>query len=86
MPCPSFLQVMACCMLKCLEAFQPMPIVRSRDGAEIDGAAIVVDVGGSYEAAGKRFDHHQKGFEETYSEAMNKESGGWKDAVEVEVV
>ena len=60
---------MACAMLKCLEEFQAMPIVRSRDAAEIDRAAIVVDVGGSYEPEQKRFDHHQKSFSETYSQA-----------------
>ncbi|CAK9061096.1 MYG1 protein [Durusdinium trenchii] len=64
-------EVMACAMLKCLENFQGLPILRTRDPAEIDQATIVVDVGGTYEPEKQRFDHHQKTFTETYSEAYS---------------
>lgn len=37
-------------------------IVRTRDQAIIDQADFVVDVGGVWEPAAGRFDHHQKGF------------------------
>lgn len=36
-------------------------VTRTRDGKEIGTADIVVDVGGVYDEAGNRFDHHQKG-------------------------
>lgn len=39
--------------------------MRSRDNAELDKCDIVVDVGGKYEPP-KYFDHHQRGFEETF--------------------
>mmetsp|Transcript_44643 Transcript_44643/g.104009 ORF Transcript_44643/g.104009 Transcript_44643/m.104009 type:complete len:367 (-) Transcript_44643:43-1143(-) len=62
-------EVMACAMLKCLDDFHSLPVLRSRDADEIDKATIVVDVGGTYEPEKQRFDHHQKTFTETYSEA-----------------
>jgi len=34
-------------------------IIRTRDQSDIDGADIVVDVGGVYDLETKRFDHHQ---------------------------
>jgi uncharacterized UPF0160 family protein len=37
-------------------------IVRSRDPADIAPADFVVDVGGIWDPAGGRFDHHQRGF------------------------
>ncbi|CAJ1337796.1 unnamed protein product [Effrenium voratum] len=64
-------EVMACVMLKCLDQFQSLPVLRSREAAEIDQATIVVDVGGTYEPEKQRFDHHQKTFTETYSEAYS---------------
>eukprot|EP00931_Biecheleriopsis_adriatica_P095324 TRINITY_DN68944_c0_g1_i1.p1 TRINITY_DN68944_c0_g1~~TRINITY_DN68944_c0_g1_i1.p1 ORF type:complete len:366 (-),score=83.86 TRINITY_DN68944_c0_g1_i1:64-1161(-) len=62
-------EAMACAMLKCLDAYTVLPVLRTRDQAEIDKATIVVDVGGTYEPAKHRYDHHQKTFTETYSEA-----------------
>jgi len=38
-------------------------IVRSRDPAVLKGADFLVDVGGEWDAARGRFDHHQRGFE-----------------------
>ncbi|MBC5781572.1 MYG1 family protein [Ramlibacter sp. USB13] len=38
-------------------------IVRSRDPAVLAGAAFLVDVGGEWDAARGRFDHHQRGFD-----------------------
>mmetsp|Transcript_51699 Transcript_51699/g.93157 ORF Transcript_51699/g.93157 Transcript_51699/m.93157 type:complete len:370 (+) Transcript_51699:54-1163(+) len=62
-------EAMACAMLKCLPAYANMPVLRTRDEGEIAKAAIVVDVGGTYEPEKHRYDHHQKGFTTTYSEA-----------------
>ena len=39
--------------------------MRSRDPKVLDDCDIVVDVGGVYDDTKKRFDHHQRGFEET---------------------
>merc|ERR1719188_1124841 len=58
---------MACAMLKCLPDYATLPIVRTRDQAVIDKAAIAVDVGGSYEPSKHRYDHHQRSFTDTYS-------------------
>jgi uncharacterized UPF0160 family protein len=61
-------EALACAMLKCLPAYQSLPIVRTRTPEDIDGAAIVVDVGGTYEPEKQRFDHHQGSFSDVYSE------------------
>lgn len=61
-------EAMACAMLKCLPAYKAMPILRTRDQAEIEKATIVVDVGGTYEPEKHRYDHHQKTFTTTYGE------------------
>lgn len=41
---------------------------RSRDPADIASADIAYDVGGVYQHATGRYDHHQRGFEHTFSE------------------
>jgi uncharacterized UPF0160 family protein len=40
-------------------------VVRTRDEAELAKCDIVVDVGAVYDPARLRFDHHQRGFEES---------------------
>lgn len=40
---------------------EELNIVRTREQSEIDGADIVLDVGGEYDPARYRFDHHQNG-------------------------
>ncbi len=52
--------VFACATLSLAFKDKELEIVRSRDQAVIDGADAVVDVGGVYDVATKRFDHHQK--------------------------
>uniref|UniRef100_A0A7S4QRM3 MYG1 protein n=1 Tax=Alexandrium monilatum TaxID=311494 RepID=A0A7S4QRM3_9DINO len=61
-------EAMACAMLKCLPEYVEMPILRTRNQAEIDKAAVVVDVGATYEPEKHRYDHHQRSFTATYSE------------------
>jgi uncharacterized UPF0160 family protein len=47
-----------------LAALHPQhDIFRSRDPAVLAGADFLVDVGGEWDAARGRFDHHQRGFE-----------------------
>lgn len=57
--------VLACFLLKTLPEFKDATIVRTRDGAVIDKADIVVDVGAIYDPERNRFDHHQKTFTDT---------------------
>jgi uncharacterized UPF0160 family protein len=42
--------------------FPGCELIRTRDAELLSGAAFVVDVGGVWDAATGRFDHHQKGF------------------------
>jgi uncharacterized UPF0160 family protein len=65
-------EVLACVMLKTLPRYCELPIVRSRDAPTLDKAEIVVDVGGTYDAAKSRFDHHQRGFTETLPQFKTK--------------
>jgi uncharacterized UPF0160 family protein len=59
---------MACALLtKYTAAFQNARVIRSRDLSTLDAADAVVDVGGHYDTAQNRFDHHQRGFEQTFS-------------------
>jgi urease accessory protein len=54
-------------MLKSLPRFSGAELIRTRDEAVISEAGIVVDVGAVYDPQRLRFDHHQRGFEETFS-------------------
>lgn len=53
--------VFACATLSLVFAGQELEIVRSRDERDIARGDIVFDVGGVYDPARGRFDHHQKG-------------------------
>ncbi|KAJ8608162.1 hypothetical protein CTAYLR_010301 [Chrysophaeum taylorii] len=55
-------------MLKMVPEFESASVVRTRDPAVLERCDVVVDVGGVYEPAKRRFDHHQRGFEETMTE------------------
>ena len=56
-------------------------IVRTRDQAIIDTADFSVDVGGVYDPAAGRFDHHQKGFEVARQSGVPYASAGlvWRE-------
>ncbi|CAN8009857.1 unnamed protein product, partial [Ixodes pacificus] len=58
-------EALACFLLKQLPAYEDANIVRSRDSAVLSTCDIVVDVGGVYDPATNRFDHHQRTFSET---------------------
>jgi len=60
-------EAFACGMLRLTDRFRELPIVRTRDPAVLEQCKIVVDVGGVFDEAKQRFDHHQRGFEETFS-------------------
>lgn len=58
-------EVLACFMLKCLPEYKSAEIVRTRDEPELTTCDIIVDVGGVYDPARHRYDHHQRSFQET---------------------
>ncbi|CAM9685553.1 unnamed protein product [Ascophyllum nodosum] len=65
-------EALACVMLKLLPEWSDAVIVRTRDEAELAKCEAVVDVGGVYDSASLRFDHHQKTFQDTLSEESFK--------------
>ncbi|GMR59046.1 hypothetical protein PMAYCL1PPCAC_29241, partial [Pristionchus mayeri] len=60
-------EAFACYMLKQLPEFKDHQIVRSRDEKVLSECDIVVDVGGVFDHSTRRYDHHQKEFQETMS-------------------
>jgi len=56
-------EVLACSMLKILPQYKNADIIRTRDSSTLDACDIVVDVGGTFDAARHRYDHHQRGFD-----------------------
>ena len=60
-------EALACWLLRQTATYQNSPIRRSRDTAVLDSLPIVVDVGATYNPATNRYDHHQRGFTETFS-------------------
>ncbi|KAJ2787893.1 hypothetical protein GGI15_000312 [Coemansia interrupta] len=60
-------EALACYMLRRLDEFKDSKVVRSRDPAVLDTCDIVVDVGGVYDHEARRYDHHQRGFDEQFS-------------------
>ncbi|VWU50113.1 ATPase, putative [Hepatocystis sp. ex Piliocolobus tephrosceles] len=61
-------EILASVMLKFLPEYKDAKIIRTRDQAELDKCDIVVDVGGVYDHSKKRYDHHQKEFNDTLDE------------------
>ncbi|KAI8325406.1 metal-dependent protein hydrolase [Martensiomyces pterosporus] len=62
-------EALACYMLRQLSEYKDAKITRSRDPAALDSCDIVVDVGGVYDHEAKRYDHHQRGFDEQFSDS-----------------
>ncbi|XP_014666897.1 PREDICTED: UPF0160 protein MYG1, mitochondrial-like [Priapulus caudatus] len=58
-------EVVACCLLRQLEEYRSAEIVRTRDQNLLEKCDIIVDVGGTFDASKKRFDHHQRSFSHT---------------------
>ena len=56
--------------------FKGSEIYRSRDKKFLDAMDLVVDVGGVYDPKINRYDHHQKGFEETFNENFKTKLSG----------
>ncbi|SBT79660.1 conserved Plasmodium protein, unknown function [Plasmodium malariae] len=61
-------EILATVMLKFLPEYKDAKIIRTRDQDTLDQCDIVVDVGGVYNHEKKRYDHHQKEFNDTLDE------------------
>ncbi|KAJ6242071.1 protein myg1 [Anaeramoeba flamelloides] len=61
-------ECLACSMLKYLPEFEDHEIVRTDDVQDPQEGDVQVDIGGEYDHSRLCYDHHQKGFEETYDE------------------
>src|SRR5947209_1880517 len=59
-------------MLRLLPDYISSPLVRTRDPAVLDTCHTVVDVGGEYDAAKNRYDHHQRTFDTTFPDHKTK--------------
>lgn len=53
-------------LLRLLPVYRDSPLVRTRDPARLAECHTVVDVGGEYDPARNRFDHHQRSFSTTF--------------------
>ena len=62
----------ACFMLRMLPEYKGAEIIRSRDPDVLKTMDVLVDVGGEYDAARGRFDHHQRGFSETFGSQFSR--------------
>merc|ERR1712000_256329 len=60
-------EALAVHMLRMLPTYAESPLVRTRDPKVLETCHTVVDVGGEYDAAKNRYDHHQRGFTTTFS-------------------
>jgi len=60
-------EVLAVFMLRNHPEFKNHGLLRTRDQNLLDKCDIVVDVGAVYDPSKKRYDHHQKTFQETFS-------------------
>ncbi|XP_065347537.1 MYG1 exonuclease [Cloeon dipterum] len=58
-------EVVACNLLKRLPEYKDAEIVRTRDPKILETCDIVVDVGAVFDHEKKRYDHHQRQFNET---------------------
>eukprot|EP01124_Arcella_intermedia_P004396 TRINITY_DN124_c0_g1_i2.p1 TRINITY_DN124_c0_g1~~TRINITY_DN124_c0_g1_i2.p1 ORF type:complete len:332 (-),score=81.00 TRINITY_DN124_c0_g1_i2:26-1021(-) len=64
-------EALACFMLLSSKLFKDAELVRSREKSVLDGLDCVVDVGDVYDPSRHRYDHHQRGFNETLSDKHN---------------
>ena len=61
-------EVLSCVMLRLLPRYRDAAILRTRDQASLDECAVVVDVGGEFDPARRRYDHHMVDFSMTMKE------------------
>eukprot|EP00371_Babesia_bovis_P003418 XP_001612065.1 MYG1 protein [Babesia bovis T2Bo] len=61
-------EALAVSLLKLLPEFKDAEVVRTRDESTLSQCDAVVDVGGKFDPAKLRFDHHQNEFDEYFDE------------------
>jgi len=66
-------EAMGCFLLRQLSEYRLSKIVRSRDSAVLEKCDIVIDVGGEYDHNTKRYDHHQRGYDERFDDGGKKD-------------
>ncbi|TKA61030.1 hypothetical protein B0A49_09207 [Cryomyces minteri] len=59
-------EALAVYLLRLLPTYQDASLVRTRDPEKLRECHTVVDVGGTYDDASKRYDHHQREFTTTF--------------------
>ncbi|XP_042067135.1 MYG1 protein C694.04c-like [Salvia splendens] len=64
-------EALGCFMIRLTNNFSQAHIVRSRDPKVLETLDAVLDVGGVYDPAKHRYDHHQKAFEEIFGHGFN---------------
>ena len=65
-------EALAVYMLRLLPTYHSSQLIRTRDPATLQTCHTVVDVGGEYEAAANRYDHHQRTFDTTFPNRPTK--------------
>jgi uncharacterized UPF0160 family protein len=59
-------EAMGVWMLRQLPGLAGARVVRSRDPGVLGGLDVVIDVGGAYDHGARRYDHHQRGYDERF--------------------
>ncbi|KAJ5248691.1 UPF0160 protein MYG1 [Penicillium chermesinum] len=65
-------EALAVYLLRLLPTYASSPLVRTRDPAQLETCHTVVDVGGVYDPATNRYDHHQRTFSTTFPQHETK--------------
>ncbi|CAG7920401.1 unnamed protein product [Penicillium olsonii] len=65
-------EALAVYLLRLLPTYASSPLIRTRDPAELEKCHTVVDVGGVYDAAINRYDHHQRTFATNFPQHQTK--------------
>jgi len=59
-------EALAVFLLRQLPEYERADLIRTRNPDLLNGCSVVVDVGAVYDPVAKRFDHHQRGFTESF--------------------
>ncbi|EER28171.1 hypothetical protein D8B26_006843 [Coccidioides posadasii str. Silveira] len=59
-------EALAVYLLRMLPTYSSSPLIRTRDAEQLAACHTVVDVGGEYDPARNRYDHHQRTFQNTF--------------------
>lgn len=65
-------EALAVYMLRLLPTYKSSQLIRTRDPALLQTCHTVVDVGGEYDPATNRYDHHQRAFDTTFPNRPTK--------------